>query len=187
LPLNLGHVFLANVLATGELMPLVEELRASARTIGDDGEKYLLGEVEIIRGLGNLPRVGHAAAAPDALTLWQHAESGDEHDRVVFDTLAETLAEMLAAFPDSLEGWLERSRNPALEARVREKLLTVDPDRVVYNYGLYMMVIFWANPETARKLVPVMEQILEPAKDMEHAVRLLGELLFDPDQMPFLW
>jgi hypothetical protein len=186
LPLDLGHVFLARHLVTGDLLPLVDELRASARR-AQGGERYLLGEIEIIRGLGNLPRAGQSAVAPEALALWRHAPAEDDHDRKVLDTLAETLAEMLAAFPSVLEGWLEQSGNQPLEARVREKLLEVDSDQLVYRYGPYMMIIFGSSPVTSRKLVPVMEDILKPARDMEHAITLLGEFLFDPDQMPFLW
>lgn len=182
-PLDLQHVFLARQLTIERLIPLVEELRASAQR-----DQYCEGEVEVIRGLGGLFRLGYPEVALDALTLWGDVRDGpDEYQRTVFDTVADALAEMLAAFPDSLEGWLERARNPALEARVREKLLEIDPELLVFRYGPYMMIFLACKPDSARALSPALVKIFRPAPNLEEAVKILGEVLFDLKNSPFLY
>jgi hypothetical protein len=156
-------------------------------------------ERALVRVIGALPRmVGpqpsiessglagspYARKAVDALGRWRRSE-----DPGTLDALATELAELLVAYPESMEGWLRAAENPALESRVLDKLLDVDPGRLLLEYACHTFVRLYCNQDACKAMARHYRPIYRPMRriDFDWVTRTVADLLLDPLETPFYY
>jgi len=179
---DLQHLLLSYAADAGGMDTLLASMTdalpegGSKRPRADSIERQRL----IIRALGVLTRFGYATAGIRALEAWR-----DETDPTLLGEAGEVLSELLAAHPSHVEGWLEGTRNARLESLVQERLLGIGPERLIFNYGVYSFLAVANNAAAAASVAPRLAKALTDARRLEDALRIVGDLLFDPEKTPF--